>query len=130
MSLFKNIFGSSDEESAQSNSKIGWKPLVDLGQLNEIVDLSNEKSVAIFKHSTRCSISRMALKQFENEFDLEDKIAPYFLDLLNHRDISNEIAVRFSVEHQSPQILLIKNGKAIFATSHSDIDAKFLERFV
>lgn len=130
MSLFKNIFGSSDEENIQSNSKIGWKPLVDLGQLNEIVDLSNEKPVAIFKHSTRCSISRMALKQFENEFDMEDKIVPYFLDLLNHRDISNEIAVRFGVEHQSPQILLIKNGKAIFAASHSDIDAKFLERFV
>lgn len=130
MSLFKNIFGSSDEESTQSNSKIGWKPLVDLDQLNEIVDLSNEKPVAIFKHSTRCSISRMALKQFENEFDLEDKIVPYFLDLLNHRAISNEIAVRFGVEHQSPQIILIKNGNAIFATSHSDIDAKFLERFV
>lgn len=130
MSLFKNIFGSSDEENTQSNSKIGWKSLVDLGQLNEIVDLSNEKPVAIFKHSTRCSISRMALKHFENEFDLEDKIAPYFLDLLNHHAISNEIAVRFGVEHQSPQILLIKNGKAIFAASHSDIDAKFLERFV
>ena len=130
MSLFKNIFGSSDEENTQSNSKIGWKPLVDLGQLDEIVDLSNEKPVAIFKHSTRCSISRMALKQFENEFDLEDKIAPYFLDLLNHRNISNEIAVRFGVEHQSPQILLIKNGKAIFAASHSDIDATILKQYL
>ena len=128
MSLFKKIFGSSEEES--STSKIGWNPLTDLGQLNEIMDLSNEKAVLIFKHSTRCSISRFAFKQFENEFDLEDKITPYFLDLLNHRDISNEIAVRFDVEHQSPQLILIKNGKAIFAASHSDIDAKFLERFV
>jgi bacillithiol system protein YtxJ len=128
MSLFKNIFGSSEEES--STSKIGWNPLTDLGQLNEIMDLSNEKAVLIFKHSTSCSISRFALKQFENEFDLEGKITPYFLDLLNRRDISNEIAVRFGVEHQSPQILLIKNGKTIYATSHSDIDAKFLERFV
>lgn len=128
MSLFKNIFGSSEDESA--TSKIGWNPLTDLGQLNEIVDFSNEKVVLIFKHSTRCSISRFALKQFENEFDLEDKITPYFLDLLNHRDISNEIAVRFGVEHQSPQLILIKNGKAIFSASHSDIDAKFLERFV
>jgi bacillithiol system protein YtxJ len=127
MSLFKNIFGSSEEEN--QSSKIGWRQLTDLGQLNEIVDLSNEKAVLIFKHSTRCSISRYALKQFENEFDLEEKITPYFLDLLNHRDVSNEIANRFEVEHQSPQLLLIKNGKAIFATSHSDIDAKFLERF-
>jgi bacillithiol system protein YtxJ len=60
---------------------------------------------------------------------LEEKITPYFLDLLNHRDVSNEIANRFDVFHQSPQILLIKNGKAIFSTSHDDIDAKFLERF-
>jgi bacillithiol system protein YtxJ len=128
MSLFKNIFGSSEEEGNQS-SKIEWRQLTDLGQLNEIVDLSNEKAVLIFKHSTRCSISRFALKQFENEFDLEEKITPYFLDLLNHRDVSNEIANRFDVFHQSPQILLIKNGKAIFSTSHDDIDAKFLERF-
>lgn len=127
MSLFKNIFGSSEEGS--QSSKIEWRQLTDLGQLNEIVDLSNEKAVLIFKHSTRCSISRFALKQFENEFDLEEKITPYFLDLLNHRDVSNEIANRFDVFHQSPQILLIKNGKAIFSTSHDDIDAKFLERF-
>ncbi|MFY7740701.1 MAG: bacillithiol system redox-active protein YtxJ [Flavobacterium sp.] len=127
MSLFKNIFGSSEEGS--QSSKIEWRQLTDLGQLNEIVDLSNEKAVLIFKHSTRCSISRFALKQFENEFDLEEKITPYFLDLLNYRDVSNEIANRFDVFHQSPQILLIKNGKAIFSTSHDDIDAKFLERF-
>jgi bacillithiol system protein YtxJ len=125
--MFKNIFGSSEEEN--QSSKIGWRKLTDLGQLNEIVDLSNEKAVLIFKHSTRCSISRFALKQFENEFDLEEKITPYFLDLLNHRDVSNEIANRFDVFHQSPQILLIRNGKAIFSTSHDDIDAKFLERF-
>ncbi|GAB3720292.1 bacillithiol system redox-active protein YtxJ [Flavobacterium koreense] len=127
MSLFKNIFGSSEE--GNQSSKIEWRQLTDLGQLNEIVDLSNEKAVLIFKHSTRCSISRFALKQFENEFDLEEKITPYFLDLLNHRDVSNEIANRFDVFHQSPQILLIRNGKAIFSTSHDDIDAKFLERF-
>lgn len=127
MSLFKNIFGSSEE--GNQSSKIEWRKLTDLGQLNEIVDLSNEKAVLIFKHSTRCSISRFALKQFENEFDLEEKITPYFLDLLNYRDVSNEIANRFDVFHQSPQILLIKNGKAIFSTSHDDIDAKFLERF-
>jgi bacillithiol system protein YtxJ len=127
MNLFKNIFGSS--EDGNQSSKIEWRQLTDLGQLSEIIDLSNEKLVLIFKHSTRCSISRFALKQFENEFDLEGKIAPYFLDLLNHRDVSNEIANRFDVFHQSPQILLIKNGKAIFSTSHDDIDAKFLERF-
>ena len=89
----------------------------------KLVAFSNEKPVVIFKHSTRCSISRMALKQFENEFDLEDRVDAYFLDLLEHRDISNEIANRFKVQHQSPQLLLIKDGKSVYDVSHSDIDA-------
>jgi bacillithiol system protein YtxJ len=128
MSLFKNIFGSSDDE--KKSSKIAWRQLTDLGLLNEIVELSNEKPVLIFKHSTRCSISRMALKQFENDFELEDRIIPYYLDLLNHRDISNAIAERFGVFHQSPQIIVIKDGKAIFDTSHESIDARKIEQYL
>ena len=122
MTLFTSIFGDSENKNSNS-SKINWISLIDLGQLNEIMDLSHEQPVVIFKHSTRCSISRMALKQFENEFDLGGSVTPYFLDLLNHRDISNEIATRFEVYHQSPQLLLIKEGKSIYDASHSDIDA-------
>lgn len=125
MSVFSNLFGSSDKQD-NSNGKINWIPLTDLGQLNEIMTLSDGKPVVIFKHSTHCIVSRTALKQFENEFDLEDQVAVYFLDLLEHRDISNEIASRFGVYHQSPQLLLIKNGKSIYDVSHSDIDAKEL----
>ena len=126
MSFFKNIFSSSENTNDSSN-KIIWTALTDMGQLNDIISLSNEKPVAIFKHSTRCSVSRMALKQFENEFDLTDKVTPYFLDLIAYRDISNEIASRFGVTHQSPQLLLIKGGKAIYNVSHSDIDAETLK---
>ena len=128
MSLFKNIFGSSEEEN--KSSKMEWRQLTDLGQLNEIVEVTNEKLVLIFKHSTRCSISTYALKQFENEFTFEDKIVPYFLDLIAHRDVSNEIAQRFGVFHESPQIILIKEGKAIYDASHESIDAKKLESFI
>ena len=129
MSFFKNIFNSSDDANANEN-KINWNELTDLAQLDEIIAVSNEKPVAIFKHSTRCSVSRMALKQFENEFNSSDKITPYFLDLIAHRDISNEIATRFGVYHQSPQLILIKNGKATYNVSHSDIDAEELGRKV
>ncbi|KAB1154392.1 bacillithiol system redox-active protein YtxJ [Flavobacterium luteum] len=122
MSVFSNIFGSSDKQD-NSKSKINWINLTDLGQLNEIISSSNEKPVVIFKHSTRCSVSRMVLKQFENEFDLDDEVDAYFLDLLEHRAISNEIASRFGVYHQSPQLLLIKDGKSVYDVSHSDIDA-------
>ncbi|HEY4629522.1 MAG TPA: bacillithiol system redox-active protein YtxJ [Flavobacterium sp.] len=129
MSFFKNMFNSSDDKDLNEN-KINWNELTDLGQLNEIIAISNEKPVAIFKHSTRCSVSRMALKQFENEFDSSDKVTPYFLDLIAHRDISNEIANRFGVTHQSPQLILIKEGKAVYNVSHSDIDAEELGKKV
>ncbi|RTY84884.1 bacillithiol system redox-active protein YtxJ [Flavobacterium sp. GSP27] len=129
MSFFKNIFSSSDDKDFKEN-KINWNELTDLVQLDEIIAISNEKPVAIFKHSTRCSISRMALKQFENEFNSSDKVTPYFLDLIAHRDISNEIVNRFGVTHQSPQLILIKDGKAIYNVSHSDIDAEELGRKV
>ena len=126
MSFLKNIFGSSENQN-ESNSKMDWEPLNNISQLDEIISLSNEKPVAIFKHSTRCSISRMALKQFENEFDFPEKVTPYFLDLIAFREISNEIASRFGVQHQSPQLILIKNGKAVYNVSHSDIDSAALK---
>jgi bacillithiol system protein YtxJ len=122
MSLFSSLFGNSENQK-ETTSKMNWVSLKDLGQLNEIMLLSSEKPVVIFKHSTRCSVSRMVLKQFENEFDLEEKVTPYFLDLLEHRAISNAIAERFHVEHQSPQLLLIKNGVSVYDVSHSAIDA-------
>lgn len=125
MSIFNSIFGTS--ENTANPSKINWVSLTDLGQLNEISQLSNEKPVIIFKHSTRCSISRMALKQFENEFDSSDKVVPYFLDLIAFRDISNEIASRFEVVHQSPQLLMIVGGKSVYDVSHSAIDADELK---
>ncbi len=126
MSFLNNLFGNSDKQTPIT-SKINWISLTDLGQLNEIITLSNEKPVLIFKHSTRCSISRMALKQFENEFDLQAKVTPYFLDLLEFRSISNEIATRFNVMHQSPQLLLIRDGIAIYDVSHDSIDAQELK---
>ena len=128
MSFLKNMFGK--PEASESVSKVGWRQLTDLGQLNEIINESTEKPVAIFKHSTRCHISRAVLKQFENEFDLKEKITPYFLDLLEHRDISNEIASRFGVMHQSPQIIVIKDGKSVYNASHENIYASQLEKFV
>ena len=129
MSFLKNIFGS-DEAPKQPESKMNWENLTDLNQLGEIMFNSNEKPAVIFKHSTRCSVSRMALKQFENEFDSAEEVTPYFLDLIAYREISNEIANRFNVHHESPQILLIKDGQSVYDASHSDIDADSLKALV
>lgn len=126
MSFLSNMFGSSEPEK-KSESKINWIPLTNLAQLDDIDNASTVKSVVIFKHSTRCSISRMALKQFEKEYDLDETVDAYFLDLIAHREVSNEIASRYDVQHQSPQLILIKNKKAVYDASHSVIDAEVLK---
>ena len=128
MSFLKNIFGENQENKAAS--KVGWRLLTDVEQLNEIIAASVEKPVVIFKHSTRCHISKTALRKFENDFDLEEKIIPYFLDLIAYRTVSNEIAVRFGVAHQSPQLIVIKDGVAVYNASHEGIDADKLAQFV
>lgn len=128
MSLFNNFFGATPQE--ETNSKINWLALTSVSQLDEIEDVSNSKLVVLFKHSTRCSISRMALRQFENDFESNDQILTYYLDLLNHRDISNEIASKFSVVHQSPQLLIISKEKCIYDASHSDIDAEVIKNYL
>ena len=122
MNIFSNIFGTSENQN-ERNSKVNWVSLNSLGQVNDIVTLSAEQPVLIFKHSTTCGISRMAMKQFESDFNLQDKVTPYYLDLLNYRAISNEVAQHFGVIHQSPQLLVIKDGKSVYDASHSAIDA-------
>jgi bacillithiol system protein YtxJ len=105
-----------------------WHNLTDISQLNDIQHLSKEQSsngltVLLFKHSTRCSISSMALSRLESKWKDDDQIPTYFLDLLNHRDISNEIEHLYGIEHASPQVLLIKNGVCVYHASHSAISA-------
>ena len=128
MSLFKRLFSSND---SSNRVNFDWIPLTDIEQLEEIVVQSYEKTIVIFKHSTRCSISRFALNNFERDYNYpKESISAYYLDLISFRDVSNEIARKFEIEHQSPQIVVIKNGKAIYSASHQSIDAELLERFI
>jgi bacillithiol system protein YtxJ len=104
--------------------KINWNELTEAGQLQALLLDSHTQSVLIFKHSTSCSISKAALSRLErnwNETEMRD-VKLYFLDLLSHRNISNKIAEQFLVEHQSPQVLLIRNGESVYDRSHFDID--------
>jgi len=102
---------------------MNWKNLTDISELEEINNLSKEQKILLFKHSTRCSISSSALDRLERNWKEEDseKLIPYFLDLLNHRDISNAIADRYAVEHQSPQVLVIQDGKCVYSETHYGI---------
>lgn len=103
--------------------EIEWFQLTSSDQLNEIIEESAEKPVLIFKHSTSCSISSMAMDRLVRGWEDENssKLKAYYLDLIAFRDSSNAVADRFNVYHQSPQVLLIKNGIAIYDASHMAI---------
>ncbi len=106
-------------------------PFVSIDTLNEIETKSNSKPVLIFKHSTRCGISSMVWRRFKSKVkEYKDQLDCYYLDLLTFRDISNEIASRYDIVHQSPQLIVIKNGVAVANASHYDILEINIRRFV
>lgn len=122
MGFLDNVFGSTNAPVHES-----WKVLSTMEQLDEIVEDSKKKPVVLFKHSLTCGISAGAKHGLESKWDFnEDELDFYYLDLLNLRPISNEIANRFGVIHQSPQVIVIANGKAVFDTSHHRISVPAL----
>jgi bacillithiol system protein YtxJ len=99
-----------------------WNNLTTDDDLVKINNDSYNQPQIIFKHSTRCSISQMAKNRMIEGLDqLIDQAAVYYLDLLSYRNISNEIANKWGIEHESPQIIIIKNGEAIYHSSHNMI---------
>lgn len=105
-----------------------WIKLTEQNQLDHIVEESKSAPVLIFKHSRSCSISRASLDRLERNWKIEGYAKAYFLDLLSYRNISNEIADRFGVPHESPQVLIIQQGEAVYDSSHFDINYKDIER--
>jgi bacillithiol system protein YtxJ len=129
MGLLNKIFGGSAEP--KEKKVLPWIPLNKLPQLDFIKSKSSTKTQVIFKHSTRCGVSRMVLNQFVDAYKLtETDLDLYYLDLLNYRDVSNEIAAKFQVMHQSPQLLVLKNGVVVAQDSHGAINAIDLNSFV
>jgi len=108
---------------------MNWNPINSLDQLEQIKTASFNTPQVIFKHSTTCSISRMALDRFERATPPEN-VDFHYLDLLNYRGISNEIATFFQVHHESPQVILIKNGECIYDESHYGIMMDELKSFL
>lgn len=117
-----SLFGSREKEEGGSSL---WKTLNSLEGLQEIFEDSRMEPQLIFKHSTRCGISRVVLRQFESEWTSNTGGNMHFLDLIQFRGVSNEIADRTGVIHQSPQVIIIHNEKAIADASHQSISAEF-----
>lgn len=128
MGLLRAILGGTRDEG---KNEIPWISLNDIGQLNVIEEESVKRPQVIFKHSTTCGVSNMVLKMFKNDYDLkEGQMNFYFLDLHANRDVSNEIASKFGITHQSPQLLVIKNGVVVKHGSHGAIAAIKLEQYL
>jgi bacillithiol system protein YtxJ len=102
---------------------MNWNKLTSEAQIDQLIQESAEKPVLIFKHSTRCSISSMSLDRLLRNWKEEDsaQITPYYLDLISYRSLSNLVAERFGIPHESPQVLLLKDGKVTYHESHYGI---------
>ena len=110
---------------------MNWNRIQSEEDIKQLIEKSHEERILIFKHSTRCSISSMALNRLERSWkDQETEgLAPYFLDLIAHRSVSNYIADQFGIRHESPQVLVIEKGTCIYDNSHMGISYKDVKKF-
>ena len=128
MGLFKNIFKTSEPKEEKV---LPWIPLTTKEQLDTIVERSQTKPQLIFKHSTRCGISRMVINSFKEQYNFtENDFDLYYLDLLSFREVSNEVSYKFQVLHESPQLLVVKNGEVLVHASHGAINGVDLASLV
>ena len=108
-----------------------WKNLTDHDQLDVIDSTSFDYPVIIFKHSTTCGISASAKFRLERDWSMiERQLEFYYLDLLKFRGISNVIAERYEVRHESPQILVIKEGRILHHSSHYQVSIPSLKEYI
>ena len=111
---------------------MNWIELNTFEQVEEIKKQSENNPILIFKHSTRCSTSRLTLDRLERNWNNQEMqaIRPYFLDLISYRQVSNLIADNFNVEHESPQVLIISKGQSVLDLSHFEIDYDNIKRSI
>ncbi|NNF82404.1 MAG: bacillithiol system redox-active protein YtxJ [Flavobacteriaceae bacterium] len=113
---------SKSENSKDHSSLVNWISLTEASQLIDIIENSHQRPQFIFKHSTRCGISSMVKGQFVRNYPFKEEDADlYLLDLLAFRPLSQHIADEFNVWHESPQLIVIRNGEVVKHASHGAI---------
>ena len=131
MGILNGLFGSKSGGKRKEEKKLPWLVLDAVPQLKEIEKRSKSKTQVIFKHSTTCGISRMVMNMFVNSYDFTpEQLDLYYLDLHAHREVSNETGFHFQVMHQSPQLLVIRNGTVVAHASHGAISDIDLNKFI
>jgi len=108
-----------------------WKTLSSIEQFKNILDSSGDKPIIIFKHSIHCSTSTLVKMDLLAKWGFESELADFYqLDIINHFDVSSDIVTKLGVEHQSPQIIMIKNKKATYRSSHLDISYDSIKKAI
>lgn len=121
------LFGKTKKE-AMVREQFPWIPLSSIDHLMKVIATTNEKPVLFFKHSTRCGVSAMVRNTFEREWTSESTLCDlYYLDLLNHRDVSDKIVELTGLRHESPQVIVLWGSEIIYDATHSAIDARRIE---
>ena len=129
MKFLKSLFQS--ESVREPETTLNWVVLQSADQLNVLDDTSYHHPQVIFKHSTSCGISGMVKRSFQNQSTHPEKgITYYMLDLIRYRDISNAIANKYGIRHESPQVLVIREGEVVAHASHHSITAMDLNEWV
>ncbi len=109
-------------KKSEPKEEVNWILLTSEAQIQSLIEESKDQPVLIYKHSTRCGISSMVMDRLERTWKRENNpMKPYILDLITFREVSNTVAQTFEVYHESPQVILLKDGKAIFNASHMQI---------
>ena len=122
MGIFSKLFGDQSNQSSENKNELSWIPLMEESQLDEIEKASFSRPQVIYKHSTTCGISSMVLNMFSKSYEYsEDQADLYFLDLHRYRAVSNEVASRLGVRHESPQLIIMDQGEVKVHRSHGAI---------
>ncbi len=130
MGLWDNIFGSTKEDNGSHKQKVDWLELTASQELNALVESSYNKPQLIFKHSMTCGVSGMAKRRFEAEAtDYTDRFAFHLLVIQKNRELSNQVSVQLQIRHESPQLLVVKEGVVIAHASHWQIDSLDLKDY-
>jgi bacillithiol system protein YtxJ len=130
MGLF-DLFKKQETSSGTKQGGVHWNSLSTEEDLDKLIDRSSRKPQCIFKNSTSCGISSMVLRSFEAQYDLQPEQADFYLLHIQHnRPLSNLISERFTIRHESPQLLVIKNGQVVRNASHSAISEISIEQYL
>lgn len=111
-------------------SRLNWIHINTVEELKQAIAETENVTGLFFKHSTRCSISSMALTRFESSWEQDDNCELYFIDLIANRDVSNALSEITGVEHQSPQVIVVKNNKQIYNNSHNGISTSDIKNSI